>query len=64
LPWLLYRLITRKDRDGHWQGHIGKGNDTLESFLSKVAVESDFHKESWKCVMKTFVIFFFQNKLS
>ena len=31
--------------------------DTLESFLSKVAVESDFQKESSTCVMNTFAFF-------
>jgi len=26
-----------------------KGSDTLESFLSKVAFESDFRKKPWTC---------------
>ena len=30
---------------------------TLESFLSKVAVKSDFRKEPCTCVMKTFAAF-------
>jgi len=34
-----------------------KGGDTLESFLLKVAFESDFRKKSCTCVMKTFAIF-------
>jgi len=34
-----------------------KGSDTLESFLSKVAFESDFRKKSCTCVMKTFAFF-------
>jgi len=34
-----------------------KGSDTLESFLSKVAFESDFRKKSCTCAVKTFAIF-------
>jgi len=34
-----------------------KASDTLESFLSKVAFESDFQKKACTCVMKTFEIF-------
>jgi len=34
-----------------------KASDTLESFLSKVAFESDFRKKTCMCVMKTFAIF-------
>ena len=34
-----------------------KGSDTLESFLSKVAFESDFRKKSCTCVTETFAIF-------
>ena len=41
-----------------------KGSDTSESFLSKVAFETDFRKKSCTCVTKTFAIFFFRNKLS
>ena len=34
-----------------------KANDTLESFLSKVAFECDFQKKTCTYVMKTFAIF-------
>ena len=34
-----------------------KASDTLESFLSKVAFESDFRKKTCTCVVKTFAIF-------
>ena len=34
-----------------------KSSDTLESFLSKVAFESDFRMKSCTYVMKTFAIF-------
>jgi len=36
---------------------FSKGSDTLESFLSRVAFESDFRKKSCTHVMKTFAIF-------
>jgi len=38
---------------------LPKANDALESFLLKVAVESDFLMESCMYVMKTFTIFLF-----
>ena len=38
-------------------GGVTKASDTLESFRSKVAFESDFRKKSCPCVMKTFAIF-------
>ena len=37
--------------------YLTKASDTLESFLSKVAFESDFRKKTCTCVMKTFAIF-------
>jgi len=41
---------------GNWSAqHVA--SDTLESFLSKVAFESDFRKKTCTCVMKTFAIF-------
>ena len=43
------------DRE-NWTHEI-KGSVTLESFLSKVAFETDFRKKSCRCVMKTFAIF-------
>ena len=36
---------------------LTKGNDSLESFLSNITVQSDFRKESCVCVRKTFAIF-------
>ena len=36
---------------------LTKGNDSLESFLSNVTVQSNFRKESCVCVRKTFAIF-------
>jgi len=41
---------------GEW-GHKFKGSDAPESFLSKVAFESDFWKKYCTCVVKTFSIF-------
>jgi len=46
------------------RGTFTKGNDTLESFLSELAVESNVRKKPCTCVIKTFAVFFFRNKLS
>jgi len=57
---LIGRIASEPAQSG---SRSAKGSDTLESFLSKVAFESDFRMKSCTCVMKTFAIFFFRNEI-
>jgi len=50
-------LLLARARKQYFYTYRLKASDTLDSFLSKVAFESDFRKKTCTCDMKTFAIF-------